>query len=280
MSKLSITLINVGWGDSIFIESEDSNLVKHFALIDSNDKGKMCSSLTFLRRYFQLSHIDTDSSDRLFDFMLLSHEHSDHGQGLKSLMIEFGTRQFWYPKSVPETANSLAHLTKYASNSSKVEWHQAVDTDTELPNLGDATLEILWPQPDIIDSDPNNNSVVLQIKLGSVSYILTGDAEAKVWNKIASSIPADTRFFKVPHHGSVNGTFDGNNPAWLNDCPQNALMGISTHIIKYGLPDKKVIDLFEQNHRRYFRTDTQYHLTFETDGHRMIAKYAQVTDYN
>ena len=38
MSKLNVTIIDVGWGDSIFLESTDGNGDPIYALVDSNDE--------------------------------------------------------------------------------------------------------------------------------------------------------------------------------------------------------------------------------------------------
>jgi beta-lactamase superfamily II metal-dependent hydrolase len=72
----------------------------------------------------------------------------------------------------------------------------------------------------------------------------------------------------------VNGTFDaaGHTP-WLNRCPKRARLAISTHNHPYSHPDQQVIDEFGQRRYRYYRTDTQYHLSFTTDGKRVKKEY-------
>ena len=98
MSRFSVTLIDVGWGDSVLLAWEDA-ADSRFALIDSNDSTNLKSSYVYLKRFFEKQHIDT-SSKPVFEFVILSHAHADHGQGLKRLMREFGTRYFWSPKSM------------------------------------------------------------------------------------------------------------------------------------------------------------------------------------
>ncbi len=86
--------------------------------------------------------------------------------------------------------------------------HQPVDNTKVLPCFGNVDIKILWPFYNQIDRrSENDNSVVLPLRLENVLYILTGDAEAKVWNQIARQIPRNARFFKVPHRGSLNGRF-------------------------------------------------------------------------
>jgi hypothetical protein len=53
MENLEVTLIDVGWGDSIFIETNDDNNDSQYALIDSNDTTTLRSTYIFLKKYFK-----------------------------------------------------------------------------------------------------------------------------------------------------------------------------------------------------------------------------------
>jgi len=265
MSKLRVIMLDVGWGDSILIESEDDQGNQFFAVVDSNDTNRNRFTLNFLKRRLQTRGIDYRSEKHFLDFVLLTHGHADHGQGLKAIMQEFGTKQFWYSKS--SNWSSMGNLLSYARRSSNVDHHQAIDSNRILPNLGDVKLDILWPiAGNQSEPDENNNSVVMSLTLNNTVFLLTGDAEKEVWQHVAPKIPANTSFFKVPHHGSVNGSFDGNNPAWLNNCPNQAELGISCHVGRFGHPHQQVIDLFDNAPNSYLRTDQHYHLIYETDG--------------
>ncbi|MEJ2310538.1 MAG: MBL fold metallo-hydrolase [Gammaproteobacteria bacterium] len=265
MSKLRVIMLDVGWGDSILLESEDEAGNRHFAMVDSNDTSRNRFTLNFLKRCLQTKGIDHRDTKHFLDFVLLTHGHADHGQGLKAIMQEFGTRHFWYSKS--SNWSSMGSLLSYARLSSNVEHHQAINDGIALPKFGDVELDVIWPiDGRESEADENNNSVVMTLKLGNQCFVLSGDAEKEVWEHVASEIPAETTFFKVPHHGSINGSFDGDDPAWLDDCPDAAVLGISCHVGRFGHPHHEVIDLFRNHNREYFRTDEQYHLVFETDG--------------
>jgi beta-lactamase superfamily II metal-dependent hydrolase len=273
MPLLRATLIDVGWGDSILLETADDSGTLHFGLIDSNDHHQDRSSFIFLRKHFDKLGINPRNRRPVFDFVLLSHAHADHGLGLKAILRHFGTRDFWYPKA--GQWGSLTELLRYANISAKrssknVGRHQAIDKTTQLPQFGPVCLEALWPEKDGINhQSENNNSVVLLLTLDEVSFVMTGDAEGPVWQNIRSAIPSNTVFFKVPHHGSANGAFIGQSPAWVDDVPTKALFGISSHVKPRPHPDKRVIDLLEQRSRTWFRTDEQYHLVFETSGKKL-----------
>ncbi len=275
MSSLRITMIDVGWGDSILLESIDDTGRSHFGLIDSNDTTYFRSAFIFLKRFFEKKGIDSKTARPVFDFVMLTHEHADHAQGLKAIIREFGTRQFWYPKSL--SLSSFTSLIRFANKSKTVLHHEAINSGKTLPKFGDAAMDVLWPPYNRMDPNPNNNSIVLRLKIAQQSVILSGDAEEVVWASIGTSIPADTVFFKVPHHGSINGTFDasGKTP-WLNRCPQKAVLGISAHIKPHQHPDQRVIDEFDRRGYSYLRTDHHYHISFESDGRKHTFEYSHV----
>lgn len=271
MRSLAVTLIDVGCGDSILVESTDDRGGEYFALVDCNDTINQRSSFTFLKRHFEKKGVPVGDG-HLFDLVLLTHEHADHAQGLKQVLREFGAKRFLYPESV--SGSPYAHLLGFAQRSTRVRHHEPIDASKRIPNLGDATIKVLWPPRGLIESNPNNNSVVLLVRLGSVSVILTGDAEERVWARIASQIPVDTKFFKVPHHGSENGTFDSSGGTlWLSHCPSDATLALSTHVVPHKLPDESVLNAFYVNERQCLRTDRHYHIRFETDGVNHSLRY-------
>lgn len=275
MSMLRVTLIDVGWGDSILIESTTTAGQSSYGLIDCNDTTSLQSSFIFLKRFFEKKKIDIKTSKPLFDFVVLSHAHTDHGQGLKNIMKHFGTKYFWYSKS--DSAGLLSTLTAFADKpgNDDVAHHEALNSTKILPDMGDVKLSVMWPHYNSIpDDNENNNSVVLLLTLDQASFVLTGDAEGKVWDQIATDIPNDVQFFKVPHHGSVNGTFWNGQTPWLDACPGQTRLGISSHIRPFSHPDKEVVDVIDQRGYQYYRTDEHYHVTFSTDGNTMQVKYS------
>ena len=158
MSLLRVTLIDVGWGDSLFLETRDSTGDWHFALIDSNDTSTLRSSHIFLKRALERrAAISGDtftlpSPDPVFEWVLLTHAHADHGQGLKRILQDFGTRRFLYPKS-SSTAAFFTSLIRYAKHSRKVEHHQAIDNTKVFPAFGDVACSILWPPRDLLPAN-------------------------------------------------------------------------------------------------------------------------------
>lgn len=271
MSQLKIILIDVAWGDSIFLESIDNQGNESYALIDSNDTTNFKSSLIFLKRYFQRKFNTSRITKPLLDWVMLSHAHLDHGQGLKEIMRFFGTKQFYYPKSVDNS--SLAHLQQYANRAGIP--HQAIDNNRIFPDFGDAKVDILWPNEDQIADNENDNSIVLSLSVHNQTCILTGDAEEDVWNVIKPQIPNNTVFFKIPHHGSRNGTLDHNlQGTWTTHCPTSAFLAMSTHNRPHNHPHQEVLDVLNAQGYTYSRTDDHYHTEIIVDAAGIRTKFS------
>jgi beta-lactamase superfamily II metal-dependent hydrolase len=260
----------------VLLESEDSTGTAHYALIDSNDSSTFRSAYIFLKRFFEKKNLAVPSTEAVFEWVLLTHAHLDHGQGLKKILQDFGAKRFWY--STPADGHAfLADLLRYAVRSKRVGQYDVVDTGKILPSFGGSSIQVLWPLPEKVLPNENDNSVVLVITLGKTSFVLTGDAEADgVWKQIAAQLPRNVRFFKVPHHGSPNGTFtsEGTTP-WLNRISKRTKLGISSHVRPFDHPDQKVVSQLALRNKIY-RTDEHYHVTFETDGKTVNVSYSHI----
>jgi competence protein ComEC len=214
---------------------------------------------------------------------MLTHAHADHAEGLPRIIREFGARRFLHPHSNPHPL--LAQILRYRGRANtRLEHTQAINNRTSLSpvRFGAVTLKILWPPPRTIDPDENNNSIVLSLTLGDVTFVLTGDATAEVWPNIVSKLLPNTRVFQVPHHGARNGTFDSaNKTPWLTHFQGQKVrlqVAMSSHIRPHRHPHRDVISALNATvpSIESFRTDLHYHIRFETDGKKVRVHYSHI----
>lgn len=275
MRQLCITLLNVGFGDSIFLEYEDGSEYR-FGLIDSNDTTKIKNSHCYLNRYFKQFSIEKGITlDKpYFEFVMISHDHSDHTQGIKDIMREYGTDKFYYSKS--QVSTTLAAILKYVKRQ-KISNLRLQRGDAIC--LGPVKMKVLWPGGSV-HSNVNNDSIVLLIEFENKKILLMGDVENSVWDTLKKDISKDINLIKLPHHGSRTGFFDGNNvPIWypVLDKADNRL-GISTNPSpkNYHLPSVNVINSLDAGHYRYYRTDMHENIKFVINKDGIQCKYSHV----
>lgn len=276
MKNLKITLIDVGWGDSILVEARGETGPTRFGLVDCNDREFVRSSHTYIGRHLEREGFPVEPP--VFEFILLTHYHADHYCGLSRIISDYGTKRLLFPNSIhalPGTA-----LLRQAKRR-KIALH-AIDDHADMPaglRFGDVGMQFLWPRAGRKPSASNENlnSIVCGLTLGQVTFVLTGDAEASVWPHI--TLPAATAVLQIPHHGAENGTFtDAHTTPWLDQVDQLTRQGrqvhlaASCHIKPHSHPDAAVVKRIETARHDFSRTDQHHHITFATDGKKVRMK--------
>jgi competence protein ComEC len=131
--------------------------------------------------------------------------------------------------------------------------------------FGGVQWEVLAPAPGQPwrGKPQNNDSLVLRLRYGRHTFLLTGDIENGVQRRLLEQHP-DLRadVLKVAHHGSRRS----NLPGWL-DMLQPSVAMISAGLgNSYGLPHQAVIDQLQERHAVILRTDMDGLSTVLSDG--------------
>jgi len=115
------------------------------------------------------------------------------------------------------------------------------------------------------NSDPNNNSLVLQARLHGETVLLPGDAETEEQDELlshlgAAAVRADV--LKVAHHGSAY-----QEPRFLDAvAPAVALVSVGRDN-DYGHPNASLIARLARGGARVLRTDQSGDLAAVVTGH-------------
>jgi beta-lactamase superfamily II metal-dependent hydrolase len=217
---MTVSVIDVGQGDSILIQSEGEAL-----LIDAGRGGKNDAVVA----YCQARGVDE------IDYLVATHPDADHIGGMAGVLEAFDVTH----DIIAPTATSTSQT--YKGFVEAVEREPGVTFTTPAVGarytLGDATIEVLSNG----DGQKNTNdaSIVLKVICGGKSVLLTGDASVAVENRlIADGAPLDSNVLKVAHHGSRNSTGDAFVEAVS---PEYAVISVGA-TNGYGHPHVEVID--------------------------------------
>lgn len=254
--KLHISFLDVGEGDAILIQKGNQQV-----LVDGGPSLQAMNLALGDRIPFW---------DRTIDLMVLTHPHQDHLAGLVEVLQRFQTGQVLYPDL---DYNSSAYdewlkLVKEKNIKSTI-----AQAGQQIDLGGGAVIKVLNPPTTLLtntESDIDNNSVVLRLRMGDFSFLLSADImQAAEWELIRHRADLTSTVLKVAHHGSDTST----TPEFLAVVdPQVAIISVGANN-RLGHPDKEVIDrLKERPGLKTYRTDENGTIEFTTDGKKLWVK--------
>jgi competence protein ComEC len=201
---------------------------------------------------------------RHLDYAVLTHGHSDHMGGLAAILDNFHPRTLWIGVE-PETPEWNKIQQAASRNHVQI---IALNRNSPIVSIGEAQVRVLAPSPDYVPGDhaSNDDSLVLEVKYGHRSILLTGDAERPVEQDMAASGElGQVTLLKVGHHGSKTSSsedfLEHINPrlAVISDGYKN----------QFHHPHPDVLARLAEHHAAVFRTDQRGLITFRTDGDKI-----------
>lgn len=193
---------------------------------------------------------------------VLSHPHADHVGGAASVIRELRPHQYIDPGFVAGGEAYRASLV--AAREVGTAWRRVRPGDSLVVD----GVAITWLAPDsawaaALD-DANLASTVARIRFGTVTMLLTGDAEAEEEDWLLRERPEGLRadVLKVAHHGSNSGS----TPAFLAAVrPRLALVSVGAGN-GYGHPDQGLLADLATLRVPVLRSDRLGTVIVSTDG--------------
>lgn len=253
---LRITMLDVGQGDSIFLRGPKGKTY----LIDGGS-----SDVDELGKYRMEPFLKSQGVGVL-DYVFLTHGDTDHYSGVLEMLgrqdVGVRIRHLVLPENwIGDDA--LVKLVQVARQQGVVvaEMHAG-------QCLQEGEFEIQCIQPGKTDSFLNGNagSLVLGVRFGRFSMLLTGDVEGKGEEFLTDRIKGQKfDILKVAHHGSKNSTSD----LFLKTIrPKIALISSGANN-SYGHPHKETIARLRDRGCKIFETAKNGAITFRTNGNSL-----------
>jgi beta-lactamase superfamily II metal-dependent hydrolase len=278
-----VHVIDVGTGLSVFVEGADFTLLYDGGSQDDLADGPDNRILAYLAK------VRPDL--RVIDHLILSHPHKDHLELLPDVFDHYQIRNVWESGRVNETNGYCRFLKKVAAEpgvlyhdavasnaartvtftgsncSGSVHVAEAAQMDAAPVRLGAGAQMTMLYRDAKPHADPNGNSVVVRVDLGSRRILLAGDAEggerelpatAPAAKSIEAQLVACCRaelkadVLVVGHHGSLTSS-----RAVFLDAVQASVFAISSGPFPYQkrvLPDPEIVAELK-GRGRLFETD-------------------------
>jgi competence protein ComEC len=246
--RLTIVFFNVGQGDSALVRSPGGATI----LIDGGpDPDLVAAKLAAL-------------GVRRVDLMVATHAHADHVVGLPAVLARFPVALVIDP-GCPSDAPYYSDFLHAVRSSGLPFRHPAPGT---VLRVADVRLEFLGPHVchHGTRSDPNNDSLVLRLRLGPTSVLFSGDAEEPAQSEVlehgTAGLPSVV--LKVPHHGGATSL----EPFILAAHASVAVVSVGPN--RYGHPVPAVLRQLAADGMRVFRTDLSGDVTVRFDEGRVL----------
>ncbi|MGZ4131861.1 MAG: DNA internalization-related competence protein ComEC/Rec2 [Actinomycetota bacterium] len=242
-SGLTLRFLDIGQGDSILITSPAGATV----LVDGGPDEELDAQL--LASY----------GVKRLDAVFASHPHADHIAGLPQVVARVAVSAFYEPGCPDDTElQSALHQELFAED---IPVRSAHAGDTIV--VGDLTFRVLSPDRCWVDShsDPNNDSIVMELIYFDDTVLLSGDAEREAQQvMLDTGVLPDVDVLKMPHHGGDTSL------AEFFPAVRPELIAIQVgQPNPYGHPDPTALAEAEATGAAIWRTDEHGTLTITWD---------------
>ncbi len=266
---LEITAIDVGQGDSVLAVNPEGStmLIDAGGPVGSHGVAEVVSNFDVGEEVVS-PYLWTRRMRRL-DVLVLTHAHTDHMGGMPAILENFRPRELWVGID-PHSALYAALLKKAAELGVVVRHVHAGDR----AHFGSVEVSVLAPAVGYANAvaPKNDDSVVLEMRLGKATALLEGDAERPSEDAmLASGRLHPVTLLKVGHHGSKTSS----NPEFVAAVqPRDAVVSVGRRNT-FGHPRGEVIARFAAAGTHLWRTDefglTTFLLTPDGDIREVVA---------
>lgn len=258
--NLKLTFIDVGQGESILVEFPG----KKKMLIDGGGfpEGRFDVGENVVSPFLWRKGI------KKINYVVLTHAHPDHLNGLKAIVRNFKIGEYW---EACNPSGSEAYKDFKARMAPSLPCRRLFRGETVQEK--EVRIDILHPpqgSPQMLTID-NDDSLALRLSYGQSSFLLSGDIGIEAEREILKHCPEiKSQVLKSPHHGSRSSS----SKVFLeNTAPQIVIISVGRGN-RYGFPDQEVLERYKEIGVKVYRTDLHGSVEVTSDGRKFVVRTA------
>lgn len=254
-NNLKVDFLDIGQGDSIFIETPQFHQILIDGGLSSNVLGKLQKLMPFY--------------DRTIDVVISTHPDKDHMEGLLGVLQRYKVDYILWTGIVREGPlyqkwlSVLAESEKQGTKIIKAKLNQEI-------KAGSVVIDTLHPFVDLTGQDfgskDNDTGIVSRLIYGKNSFLFTADISSALEKKLINKgVNLKSDVLKVSHHGSKYSTL---NKFLEIVKPEIAVISVGKN--SYGHPTPETLQRLENFGINTLRTDELGDIIITSDGNNLF----------
>lgn len=249
--NLKIYFIDVGQGDSTLIITPTGKKI----MLDSggSETGNLDVGKSTLMPYLLHKKI------MILDYVCISHFDADHCQGFIYLFQHMKIKNLVISKQY----ESVYHFETIISLAKEKKTNLIVVKEGDIIKIDKYIQFKIFHPGNLLNSDINDNSIVMKLEYNNFSCLFTGDISEKTEKKLVKKYTKNikTTILKVAHHGSKTSS----SKEFLEAAqPKTALIGVGKNN-KFGHPNEEILKRLEHYGTKIYRTDQMGEISISVD---------------
>lgn len=252
--RLHVTMMDVGQGDATLITLPNGRTL----MVDA---GGLSQSAEFDVGDRVLGPALRHRGVRRLDYLAITHGDHDHIGGAMSLVRDFDPREIWYGTYVNNHAPSMQLQSMAVYKRTAWRWLLAGDR----VELGGVEIRVHHPAPEDWQRQKvrNDDSVVMELRYGQVSLLMTGDVSREVEESLIPSLDLlPIVILKSPHHGSGSSS----SQQFIDKVKPRVVLVSCGRGNPFGHPQPYVVERYRAVGAEILRTDMDGQIELVTDG--------------
>jgi competence protein ComEC len=202
---------------------------------------------------------------RTLGALVLTHGDPDHIGGAPALVRALSPMEIW--DGIPVPRHEPLQRLRAAATDAGIPWIERRSGQTL--TAGAATITVLNPPDPGWERQKvrNDDSIVLDVRIGGVAFLLPGDITRLVEPLVLGGFtPAALTIVKAPHHGSAGSS----SQAFVDGTRAAAVVFSAGRRNPFGHPAPVVVDRYRAAGARVFSTADEGAVVMDTDGTTVV----------